>query len=67
MLRIDLKPGESLSIGSGRNTVIVTMEDKKGQVARLAFEADKSVPINRSARDKVAKVAARTGISGARA
>lgn len=66
MLKIDLKPGESLVIGSGKNAVTVTMDEKKGQVARLSFEADKSVPINRSPKDKVARIAAQSGISGAK-
>lgn len=44
MLKIDISPGESVRIG---NNVLLTLEKKTGQVARLAFEADKSVPIRR--------------------
>lgn len=44
MLKLDLSPGESVRIG---DDVIVTLEKKTGQVARLAFDADKSIPIRR--------------------
>lgn len=44
MLKLELAPGESVRIG---NDVVVTLEKKTGQVARLAFDADKSIPIKR--------------------
>lgn len=43
MLKIDLGPGESVRVGEAT----VTLEEKSGQRARLAFEADRSVPIRR--------------------
>lgn len=43
MLKIELRPGESISIGDS----IVTLEEKSGQVARLAVKADQSVPVRR--------------------
>ena len=59
MLKIDLRPGESLSIGDA----IVTLESKSGQVARLAVQADKSIPVQRvQAGHSVAQVAASQGI-----
>ena len=50
-LRIDLKPGESIAIG---DYAVVTLEQKSGQIARLAFQADKSVPIRRTSSDSPA-------------
>lgn len=44
MLKLDLSPGESVRIG---DDVVVTLEKKTGQVARLSFEADRSIPIRR--------------------
>lgn len=42
-LRLDLKAGESVRVGD----TIITLEEKSGKAARLAFKADKSVPITR--------------------
>ena len=50
-LKIDLRPGEKLSIGD----VVVTMVKKSGQLACLVIEADKAVPIRRVAVDEPAK------------
>jgi sRNA-binding carbon storage regulator CsrA len=47
MLRLDIKPGESVRIGDGANAVVITLEDKSGRNARIAFEADRSVKITR--------------------
>ncbi len=44
MLRLDLKPGESVRIG---RYAVITLEDKSGKTARIAFQADRSVPITR--------------------
>jgi hypothetical protein len=61
LFKIDIKPGESISIGD----VIVTLEAKSGQIARLAVRADKSVPISRvQDRSKVVQFAAAHGITG---
>lgn len=55
MLKIELKPGQSLAIGDA----IVTLEEKSGQVARLAVQADKSIPVHRiQSGSSVAQVAA---------
>lgn len=59
MLRVDLKVGESLRIGEA----ILTLEEKSGQLARLAIEADRSIPISRI-QDPVAAVASKRGITG---
>lgn len=40
---MDLKPGEALTIGNVRITLVA----KSGQSSRIAIEADKSVPIAR--------------------
>jgi sRNA-binding carbon storage regulator CsrA len=61
MLRIELKPGESVSIG---NIAVVTLEEKFGQIARLAIQADRSVPISRSEKQSVAQIAAKRGLTG---
>lgn len=44
MLKLDLSPGESVRIGTD---VVLTLEKKTGQIARLAFVADRSIPIRR--------------------
>ena len=43
MLKLELRVGESVKIG----LATVTLEDKSGKIARLAIQADKSVPIQR--------------------
>lgn len=47
MLRLDLKPGESVRIGEGANSVVITLEEKSGKAARIAFQADRSVQISK--------------------
>ena len=49
MLKIDLAAGESITIG---NNIVVTMEEKSGQRARLSFMADKSIPIKKKKKRK---------------
>lgn len=48
MLKLDLQVGESVKIGSD---IVITLEKKTGQVARLSFEADRSIPIRRIERE----------------
>lgn len=48
MLKLDLNVGQSVRIG---NDVVITLEKKTGQVARLSFEADRSIPIRRVERE----------------
>lgn len=61
-LRIDLRPGETIRIG---DIATVTLEEKSGQIARLSFEADRSIPIKRVQNDhSPASIAAAGGISG---
>lgn len=43
-LRLDLKPGESVKIG---DYAVITLEEKSGKAARIAFKADRSVPISK--------------------
>lgn len=60
MLRIELKPGEAISIGNA----VVTLESKSGQVARLAIQADKSIPVQRvQQQGSVAQMVAEQGIT----
>jgi hypothetical protein len=61
-LRIDLKPGESLSIGG---VAVITLEEKSGKIARIAVQADKSVPVTRVEKPSAAHIAAKMGITGA--
>ena len=42
---VDIKVGESISVDRGR--VVMTLVEKSGQRAKLAIDADKSVPVNR--------------------
>lgn len=60
MLTIDLKVNESIAIGS---YAIITLEEKSGKVARIAIQADRSVPITRVNPTTVATIAARGGIT----
>jgi sRNA-binding carbon storage regulator CsrA len=60
MLKMDLKPGESVKIGD----IVVTLEDKSGKVARLSIDAPPSVPIDRVPQATPASMAARMGLSG---
>lgn len=60
MLRIDLRPGESIRIG---DFATVTLEEKSGQVARLSFDADRSIPIKRVESNSPASIAAQGGIT----
>lgn len=59
MLKIDLKPNESVTIG---DDIVVTLEEKSGQIARLSFQAPKSVPIKRVQPATPANVAASYGL-----
>lgn len=59
MLKIDLRPGQSITIGDAT----VTLEAKSGQLARLAVEAPKSMPVARvQPAGSVAQLAAAHGI-----
>ena len=60
LLRLDLKPGESVSIGG---VAIITMEAKSGQTARVAIQADKSVPVERVQQPSAVNSAAKGGIT----
>lgn len=63
MLKIDLRPGESVRIG---DIAVVTLEEKSGKIARLAIQADKSIPVSRSGRQNAVQIAAAMGITGRR-
>lgn len=58
-LRIDLKPGESVTIG---DIAVITLEEKSGKAARIVFKADRSVPINK-VRQSTAAQSLRNGLS----
>ncbi|SEH89672.1 carbon storage regulator [Paraburkholderia hospita] len=60
MLKLDMKPGESVKIGDA----VITLEDKSGKVARLSIQADKSIPIERVNQSTPASIAAKVGLSG---
>lgn len=61
MLRIELRPGEAITIGDA----VVTLEDKSGKIARLAVQADKSIPVRRVQEQgpSVAQMVAEHGIA----
>ena len=61
MLKLELRAGESVSIG---NLAIITLEEKSGKVARIAIDADKSVPVIRIDKPTTAQFAAAEGITG---
>lgn len=61
MLRLDLRPGEGVEIDGGR--VVLRMEAKSGQIARLAIEAAKEVPIRRLEAESETPRSARHGLS----
>lgn len=44
MLRLDIKAGESVQIG---DFLTITLEEKSGKNARIAFDADRSIPIRK--------------------
>ena len=60
MLKLDLKVGESVRVGDA----IITLEEKSGKVARISFQADRSVPIKRVHHGRAASIAAETGLTG---
>lgn len=61
MLKIDLRPGESVRIG---DVAVITLEEKSGKAARISFKADRSVPITKVSESSPAKIAAAVGITG---
>ncbi len=63
MLRLDIKPGESVRIGEGANAVIITLEEKSGRNARIAFDADRSVKIARVKDEQTPAQFLRQGLS----
>ncbi|HJV52782.1 MAG TPA: carbon storage regulator [Noviherbaspirillum sp.] len=63
MLKLDIRVGESIAIGS---LATITLEHKSGQIARLAIHADKSIPVQRVQTASTAQIAAEGGITGKR-
>ncbi len=61
--RTDLKVGESLSIDGGR--LVVTVEEKSGQRARLSFESAEPVQFNKVLRGRTGAEHAARGIKPA--
>lgn len=59
-LKLEVRPGETITIG---DDVTVTLEEKSGQVARLSFEAPRSIPISK-AREPDERIAAMEGLGG---
>lgn len=60
-LKIELRPGEAVSIG---DFAVIRLEEKSGKIARIAIEADKTVPVARVAKPTAAQFAATEGITG---
>lgn len=54
MLKMELKVGQSIRIGSAT----VTLEDKTGRTARLAIDADSSVAVTRVEHKSASQIAA---------
>lgn len=65
MLRLDLKMGESVRIGEGDNAVTITLEDKSGRNARIAFDGDRSVKITRVTQERTPAQFMREGLAAA--
>lgn len=59
MMKMNVKVGDTIRIGD----VLITVEDKAGKMARLAIDADKSVPIERVQATSAAQLASR-GLTG---
>jgi len=59
LLRLELRPGESVRIG---DYAVITLEEKSGKAARIAFDADRSVPITRVKKGVSAAQAMKGGI-----
>lgn len=57
-LKLEVRPGETITIG---DNVTVTLEEKSGQVARLSFEAPRSISISKG-RAPDARLAAMEGL-----
>jgi pyruvate kinase len=57
---IDVKVGESVTIDRGR--VVVTVLEKSGKTAKLGFDAEKDVPINKQTAFPSGAAQARKGI-----
>lgn len=63
MLNLDMKPGDTISIGG---IATVTLVEKSGRYAKLAIEADRSVPIKRVQKTTAAEIAAQQGLTGSK-
>lgn len=57
---IDVKVGESVTIDRGR--IVVTVLEKSGRTAKLGFDAQKDVPINKQTAFPSGAAQARKGI-----
>lgn len=60
MLKLDIKPGESVKIG---DMAVITLEEKSGKVARLSIQAAKEIPIRRVNSLTTAQIAAKSGLA----
>ena len=50
MLKLDVQTGDSLIIDEGR--IVLHFEKKKGQMARVGVDADRSIPVRLAPRQK---------------
>jgi len=53
LLKIEIRVGESIKIGDA----LVTLESKSGQIARLAIDASKDVPVHKVQSSTMAQIA----------
>lgn len=63
MLKIDLRIGDGVAIGS---VATVRLEDKSGKRVSLIIDADKSVPITRINHLTPAQIASQAGVASSR-
>lgn len=57
---IDVKVGESVTVDRGR--IVITLLEKSGKTAKLGFDAEKEVPINKQTAFPSGAAQARKGI-----
>lgn len=61
VLKLEIRPGESILIG---DDIVVTLEKKSGQRARLSFEAEQDTPIRKAGSNSTLAYIAEHGLKG---
>ena len=59
---VELEVGDQVAVGRGDERVVLTLLEKSGRRARIGFEADKSVPVNKVSKVASGVVQARKGL-----